>query len=89
MTIKKPATSRILAALQKAARKQKTNPYQIKKASGMSLTTVQRLLTIPSNLPLLNVEALLDELGIDVRFVPDGKPLARPGTGRRHGKRRR
>ncbi len=40
-----------------AARKQKTNPYQIAKASGMSLTTVQRLLSIPANLPLLNIEA--------------------------------
>jgi hypothetical protein len=88
MTFKKTATSRILAALQDAVKKQKTNPYQIAKASGMSLTTVQRLLSIPANLPLLNVEALLDTLGVDVRLIPMGRPLARPGTQRRHGKRR-
>jgi DNA-binding phage protein len=88
MPITKSPWSYILLALQAAARKQKTNPYQISKASGMSLTTIQRLLSIQANLPLLNVETLLDTLGVDVRLVPKGKPLARPGTQGRRGKRR-
>jgi hypothetical protein len=83
MPIKKPTNSRILTALQEAAKKQKTNPYQIAKASGMPLTTVQRLLNKKINTPLRNVEMLLAALGTDYRIVADRRPIARPGTGRR------
>lgn len=53
----------------------------------MPLTTVQRLLSRSANLPVLNAEALLAFLKVKIRIVPNGKPLARPSTGRRHGKR--
>ena len=88
MPIQMPKTSRILAALQDAARRQRTNPYQIAKSSGLPLTTVQRLLTIKLNVPLRNVEMLMEALGLDVQIIASGKSVVRPGTGRGHGQRR-
>ena len=88
MPIPMPKTSRILAALQDAARRQRTNPYQIAKSSGLPLTTVQRLLTIKLNVPLRNVEMLMEALGLEIQIVSSGKSVVRPGTGRGHGQRR-
>jgi hypothetical protein len=65
-----PATSRILAAIRDHVVRGGTNPYRIARASGMPLTTVQRLLSIPINLPLRNVEVLMAVLGLDFVIVP-------------------
>ena len=79
-------SSRLLAILQDSARRQGTNPYQITKASGLPLTTVQRLLSIKINLPLRNVEMLMAALGLEIR-VTRGTSATRPATGRGHGRR--
>ena len=86
--ITKPTSSAILSEIQGAARKLKTNPYQVAKASGLPLTTVQRLLTIKLNVPLRNVEMLAKALGLMIRLVPNGKSIVLPGTGRKHGKKK-
>src|SRR5271156_5685281 len=86
-TVSKPTASIILAGIQKAMREQKTNPYQIAKASGMPLTTVQRLLEKKINVPLRNAEMLAKALGITICLMSSkvfpGK--VSPGTGRGHG----
>ena len=64
--VSKPTSSTILAGIQQAMREQKTNPYQIAKASGMPLTTVQRLLEKRINVPLRNVEMLAKALGLTI-----------------------
>lgn len=87
MTPSRPRSSRILVAIREAVTRQGTNPYQITKASGIPLTTVQRLLAIKINAPLRNVEMLMAVLGLDFTVVPSGKSVARPGTGR--GRRKR
>jgi hypothetical protein len=81
-------TSILLTAIRTAVKKQKTNPYQLAKASGIPLTTVQRLLTIKLNVPLRNVEMLAKALGLMIRLVPNGKSIVLPGTGRKHGKKK-
>lgn len=43
-----------------------------------AVATVQRLLLLSANLPLLNVEAIIAALGVECRLVPTGRPLARP-----------
>jgi hypothetical protein len=86
--VPKPTVSVILAGIQAAARKQKTNPYQISKASGMPLTTVQRLLTLKINAPLRNVEMLAKVLGLTIAVAATGKGVVPAGTGRKHGKRK-
>jgi hypothetical protein len=67
------ASSRILAAIRESAHQQGTNPYQIAKASGMPLTTIQRLLKVKVHVPLRNVETLLEALGVEVKLVSKAK----------------
>ena len=88
MCPKRPEQSQILMAIQAAARSQRTNPYQIAKASGMPLTTVQRLLTRRISLPLVNVEMLFEALGLRFQLVATAKTFVEAGTGRRHGLQR-
>lgn len=85
--IPKPTSSVILAGIQKGAKELKTNPYQVAKASGLPLTTVQRLLTVKLNVPLRNVEMLAKALGLTIGIVPAGKSVVLPSTGRGHGKK--
>jgi hypothetical protein len=47
--------------------------YQLAQRSGMPQSTVHRLLHNAENLPLHNVEMLLDVVGVRVRLVPQGK----------------
>lgn len=69
MAITRPSSSLFLAALRDEVKRQGTNPYQVAKASGLPLTTVQRLLSITGNVPLRNVETLLGVLGLEVRII--------------------
>jgi len=87
MTISKPKSSHILSSIQDAVHSMGTNPYQIAKSSGMSLTTVQRLLGIKGNVPLRNAELLAEVLGIRFEIVPDGKAKVKLATGRGHGRK--
>jgi hypothetical protein len=86
--VPKPTISTILAGIQAAARQQKTNPYQISKASGIPLTTVHRLLGLKINIPLRNVEMLAKALGLTITIVTTGKGIVSAATGRKHGKRK-
>ena len=83
MVITRSSSSLILAALRDEVKRQGTNPYQVAKASGLPLTTVQRLLSITGNVPLRNVETLLGVLGLEVRFIAT-KLSASPRTAHRH-----
>lgn len=85
MTRERAPSSRILAAIREEVARQRTNPYQIAKASGMSLTTVQRFLGRTTCLPIQNVESILDDLGLTYRLVSSGRSLVNPGTGRGYG----
>jgi DNA-binding phage protein len=69
MRISPPKTSRLLSVLRAAALQQGLNPYRIAKSSGLPLTTVQRLLTIKLNVPLRNVEMLMEALGLNLQVV--------------------
>jgi DNA-binding phage protein len=84
-----PKPSYILAAIRTAVWQQGTNPYQIAKASGIPLTTVQRLLSRKTSLPLRNVEALLDALGVRVVLLQGGKTKVPPALNRGPGKARK
>ena len=68
MRITPPKSSRLLSVLRDSARKQGLNPYRIAKSSGLPLTTVQRLLTIKLNVPLRNVEMLMEALGLNLQI---------------------
>ncbi len=80
----RPVTSRILAAIRAHAQRLGTNPYRIARESGMPVTTVQRLLSISINVPLRNVEVLMEVLGLDYDIVPHRNPSGRPAPRRRH-----
>jgi hypothetical protein len=54
----------------------------------MPLTTVQRLLTIRINVPIRNVEMLLESLGLVVHVVRSDTPVRKARAQRRqHGVR--
>ena len=76
MRISPPKTSRLLSILRAAAAAQGLNPYRIAKSSGLPLTTVQRLLNIKLNVPLRNVEMLMEALGLNLQVVEGKKPRA-------------
>ncbi len=76
MRLTPPKTSRLLAVLRDSARKQGLNPYRIAKSSGLPLTTVQRLLTIKLNVPLRNVEMLMEALGLNLVVSGPRAPAA-------------
>lgn len=85
MSRSRAPSSRILAAIRAESARQRTNPYQIAKASGVPLTTVQRFLSRTTCVPIQRVESLLEALGVTYRLVPSGHSLVSPGTGRQHG----
>ncbi len=84
MRIIPPKTSRLLSVLRDSARQQGLNPYRIAKSSGLPLTTVQRLLTIKLNVPLRNVEMLMEALGLNLQISGPRTP-AKPGRPKGRG----
>ena len=86
MTRERAPISRILAAIHAEVARQRTNPYQIAKATGMPVTTVQRFMNRSACVPLRTVESLLDALGVTYRLISSGRTVVHPGTGRRHGR---
>ena len=69
----------LLALVQDVARRQKTNPYQIAKATGLPLRSIQKLLTQSANPTLRNVEVILDGFGMSIHVVSDGPVSIKPG----------
>ena len=78
MRIIPPKSSRLLSVLRDSAKQQGLNPYRIAKSSGLPLTTVQRLLTIKLNVPLRNVEMLMEALGLNLQ-ISGPRTAAKPG----------
>lgn len=72
----------LLALVQDLAKRQKTNPYQIAKATGLPLRSIQKLLSQSSNPTLRNVEMILGGFGLSIHIVEDRPVTIRPG--RRH-----
>ena len=77
-----PRIPRLLAAVRAAMKDQGTNPYQIAKATGLSVGSVQNLLSEKVSPSLHNIEVVLHALGLEVQVVKGGRPLAKPGMGR-------
>jgi DNA-binding phage protein len=91
MRISPPKTSHLLSVLRASAQRQGLNPYRIAKSSGLPLTTVQRLLTIKLNVPLRNVEMLMQALGLNLQVVASKKAnraAAAPAKTKAKAKRR-
>lgn len=68
----------LLTYIQDAAARHKTNAYQITKATGIPLHSVQKLLQQTSNPTLKNIHLLLDGFGVELYAIDTGKPLIRP-----------
>jgi DNA-binding phage protein len=64
---------------------QRTNPYQVAKATGINLRSVQNLLAGKAHPTLRNLEEIIAALGYEVRLHKRGDPIVKPGTGRGHG----
>ena len=76
-----PSTSRIpyvLAVVREAVKKQGSNPYRLSKATGLSVGSVQNLLSERVSPSLRNIELLMDALGLEVRVFKAGVPLSAP-----------
>jgi DNA-binding phage protein len=75
----------LLAQLRKLASARRTNPYQIAKATGVPLHSVQILLSAVANPTLGNFESIVQGFGYEITLVRKGEPSIEPGTGRGHG----
>jgi hypothetical protein len=77
--------ARLLVLLRQAVAAQDTNPYQVAKATGVSLTGVQNLLNGRAHSSLRNLESIFTALGYEIQIARRGKSMVKPGTGRGHG----
>jgi DNA-binding phage protein len=75
----------LLAQFQRLVAQQQTNPYQIAKATGISIPSIRKLLKADYNPAIANIELILHGLGYRITLVRDGEPTIEPGTGRGHG----
>ena len=69
----------LLHCLQEAAKRHKTNAYQIAKATGLPLRSIQTLLAQRANPTLKNVHAIFDGLGMTIFIQNDHAPKIKPG----------
>lgn len=68
----------LLRCLQDSVKAHETNAYQIAKATGLPLRSVQNLLRQIRNPTLSNVEVILTGLGLQLYVRADRKPTIRP-----------
>jgi DNA-binding phage protein len=68
----------LLRSVQDAAAERHTNAYQIAKATGLPLRSVQKLLRQIHNPTLRNVEVILSGLGLGLYLKADGTQTIRP-----------
>jgi hypothetical protein len=73
----RPVTS-LLFFIQQAVALHQTNPYQIAKATGLPLRSIQKLLTQRSNPTLRNVEVILIGLGYRLYVKAEGERIIAP-----------
>jgi DNA-binding phage protein len=69
----------LLRSLQDAVAIRRTNAYQIAKATGLPLRSVQKLLAQVRNPTLRNVEVILSGLGLTLYLKVSRKPIIGPG----------
>jgi DNA-binding phage protein len=69
----------LLTCIHDAVAVQKTNAYQISKATGIPLRSIQILLKQKSNPTLRNVHLLLAGLGLELYVINVGTPAIKPG----------
>jgi DNA-binding phage protein len=69
----------LLRSVQDAAAERRTNAYQIAKATGLPLRSVQKLLRQTHNPTLRNVEVILSGLGLSLYLKSGGLPTINPG----------
>ncbi len=72
----------LLICLQDAAAQRGTNAYQIAKATGLPLRSIQKLLGQTANPTLRNVEVILEAFGMSIYVVQDGRMSIKPGQRR-------
>ncbi len=72
----------LLTCIQDEALRRRTNPYQIAKATGLPLRSVQKLLAQKSNPTLKNIEMILDGFGLAILVLEVAKPRIKPGRPR-------
>lgn len=68
----------LLRSVQNAAVERRTNAYQIAKATGLPLRSVQKLLRQTQNPTLKNIEVILTGLGLSLYLKADGAPSIKP-----------
>ena len=68
-------TPRLLAAARAAMKEQGTNPYRLAKATGLSVSSVQNLLSERVSPSVRNIELVLHALGFEVRAVKTHAPV--------------
>lgn len=74
------AVPSLLRCVHDATKRQKTNPYQIAKATGLRLHSIQKLLRQEANPTLRNVEIILAGYGIVLYMRDTGRSRIKPGT---------
>lgn len=67
-------------------KEQGINPYQLAKATGLSVGSVQNLLSEKVSPSLHNIEIVLDALGYEIQVVRTRAPLTKAVGGGRRGK---
>lgn len=70
----------LLRSVQDAAAERRTNAYQIAKATGLPLRSIQKLLRQTHNPTLRNVEVILSGLGLSLYLKAEDAPTIRPAT---------
>jgi DNA-binding phage protein len=68
----------LLRSVQDAVAQRHTNAYQIAKATGLPLRSVQKLLRQTNNPTLRNVEVILSGLGLSLYLQADGAQTIKP-----------
>ena len=70
---------RLLAVARTALKEQGSNHYQLAKATGLSIGSVQNLMSHKVSPSLYNIELVLHVLGFEIEVVKVGPPLVKPG----------
>jgi DNA-binding phage protein len=69
----------LLTCIHDAVALQKTNAYQIAKATGIPLRSIQNLLKQKSNPTIKNIHLIFTGLGLQLYVIEAGTPRIRPG----------
>jgi hypothetical protein len=73
----------LLHCVRDATQRHRSNPYQIAKATGVRLHSVQKLLSQQSNPTLRNIEVILAGFGVVLLMRQDGERIIQAGRRKR------